>query len=99
MSVSEGAGCYTTVVSWSAPQATCAEIGSYSVRYKLKTGGDGYTTVYSSTTSVTLQDITANAEYDVSVASISSTGHMGIFTEAKQFMLLGDFCIHSYVQS
>ena len=101
MSVNEGAGCYTTLVSWVAPQATFIVRGNYSVRYKRTKGGGGYTTVHSSTTSVTLEDITANAEYDVSVAYISSAGDMGIFTEPNQFILLGDFCttVTCHVQS
>ena len=75
-------------VSWVAPQARCGvAIATYSVRYQQRKGGGSYTTVSSPTTSVTLQRITANSDYDVSVAAISSGGDMGIFTEAIQFEL------------
>ena len=102
VSVKDGAGCYSSVVSWVAPQARCGvAIATYSVRYQQRKGGGGsYTTVSSPTTSVTLQRITANSDYDVSVAAISSGGDMGIFTEAIQFELQGDICtqlLHSAV--
>ena len=95
VSVKDGAGCYSSVVSWVAPQARCGvAIATYSVRYQQRKGGGGggYTTVSSPTTSVTLQRITANSDYDVSVAAISSSGDMGIFTKAIQFELQGDIC-------
>ena len=66
---------------------------NYSVRYQLRNSSGNYTTVQSSTTSVTLQGLTANAEYIVSVAAITSAGGMSSFTEATQFELLGDFCV------
>ena len=82
------------MVSWVAPQPVCGVVvGNYSVRYRLRNRGDGYTTVFTPNTSVTLQDITANTEYDVSVAAISSAGDVGSFTEATQLELQGDLCI------
>ena len=100
--VEDGVGCYTSVVSWTAPQSRCGVvIGNYSVRYRLKNGGGNYTTMYTDETSVTLGNITANAAYDVSVAAISS--QIGQFTEALQFVLQGTLCmfcaiVHMFVQ-
>ena len=98
----DGVGCYTSVVSWTAPQTMCGVvIGNYSVRYRLKNGGGNYTTKYTDGTSVTLENITPNAVYDVSVAAISS--QISQFTEALQFVLQGALCMfcditHTYVQ-
>ena len=100
--VEDGVGCYTSVVSWTAPQSRCGVvIGNYSVRYRLKNGGGNYTTMYTDGTSVTLENITPNATYNVSVAAISS--RIGQFTEALQFVLQGTLCMfcdiaHTYVQ-
>ena len=100
--VEDGTECYTSVVSWTAPQSRCGVvIGNYSVRYRLSDGGGNYTTKYIDGTSVTLENITANAAYGVAVAAISS--HRGQFTEALQFELQGTLCIfcaiaHMYVQ-
>lgn len=68
-------------------------IGNYSVTYQQRNGGSGNTTVYSSNTSVTLQDIIPNAEYDVSVASISSDGDIGLFSNKTLFELQGDLFV------
>ena len=93
VSVEDGAGCYTSVVSWT-PQPVCGVVvGNYSVRYQLRSSGGGYTTVFTPSTSVTLQGITANTEYDVSVAAISSAGDVSAFTGATQFELQGALCI------
>ena len=92
VSVVDGAECYTSVVSW-APQPVCGVVvGNYSVRYRLRSSG-GYTTVYSPSTSVILQDIVPNTKYDVSVAAISSAGEMSAFMETVQFELQGDLCV------
>ena len=102
VTVVDGVGCYTSVVSWTAPQSRCGVvIGNYSVRYRLKNGGGNYTTMYTDETSVTLENITANAAYGVAVAAISS--QIGQFTEALQFVLQGTLCMfcdiaHMYVQ-
>ena len=100
--VEDGTKCYTSVVSWTAPQSRCGVVtGNYSVRYRLSDGGGNYNTMYTDGTSVTLENITANAAYDVSVAAISS--QIGQFTEALQFELQGTLCMfcdiaHMYVQ-
>ena len=65
-------------------------IGNYSVRYRLRNSGGGYTTVFTPSTSVTLQGIVPNTEYDVSVAAVNSAGEMSAFTEKVQFELQGD---------
>ena len=94
VSVVDGAGCYTSVVSWVAPQPVCGVVvGNYSVRYQLRSGAGASTTVYATSTSVTLQDLVPNAEYTVSVAAINTSGVMSVFTEATQFELQGDLCV------
>ena len=94
VSVEDGAECYTSVVSWVAQQPRCGVVvGNYSVRYQQRNHGGGYTTVNTSSTSVTLQGLTPNAEYTVSVAAINSAGEMSTFTEATQFELQGDLCV------
>ena len=49
-------------------------IGNYSVRYQLASGSNDLTTVYTSSTNVTLEDLVPNAEYNVSVVGINSCG-------------------------
>ena len=101
--VEDRVGCYTSVVSWTAPQTMCGVvIRNYSVRYRLKNGGGNYTTMYTDGTSVTLENITPNAAYNVSVAAISS--QISPFTEAVQFVLQGTLCMfcdiaHIYVRT
>ena len=77
----------TAVVSWQAQQSRVCDavIGNYSVRYQLRNDTGGMITVYSSTTSVTLQDLVPNAEYTVSVAAINSKGEMSSFSALVQF--------------
>ena len=90
----DGTGCYTSAVSWVASQPVCGVVvGNYSVRYQLRNRGGVYTTVFTPSTSVTLQGITANTEYDVSVAAISPAGNFGAFTVATQFELQGALCV------
>ena len=72
-------------------------VGNYSVRYQLRNRGGGYTTVFTTSTSVTLQGIAANTEYNVSVAAISSAGELSAFTEATQFELQGALCIFGQI--
>ena len=82
------------MVSWVAPQPVCGVVvGNYSVRYQLRSSGGGYTTVYSPSTSVMLQRLIPNTEYDVSVAAINSAGEMSAFTATNQFELQGDLCV------
>ena len=77
----------TAVVSWVPSMSRMCDvvIGNYSVRYQLRKGTGAYTTVYSSSTSVTLQDLVPNAEYTVSVAAINSIGNMSAFSAMVQF--------------
>ena len=77
----------TAVVSWETQQSRVCDvvIGNYSVRYRLRSGTGGMITVYSPSTSVTLQDLVPNAEYTVSVAAINSRGNMSAFSALVQF--------------
>ena len=63
-------------------------IMNYSVRYQLTSGTGGSATVYSPSTSVTLQGLAPNAEYNVSVAGINSCGGTSTFT-TTQFKFQG----------
>ena len=70
----EVTGCDSAVVSWMASQSMFDNaIGNYSVRYQLASGSNA-TTVYTSSTNVTLGDLVPNAEYNVSVVGINSCG-------------------------
>ena len=66
----------TAVVSWNAQQSRmCAVVGNYSVRYQLTNDtGSPPITVYTSSTSVTLNGLVPNAVYSVLVASITMGG-------------------------
>ena len=59
----------------------------YSIRYRLSSSTGNYTTVNTSgsTTSVTLQDLEPNAEYDVEVAAIFSNGAISNFSAVTPF--------------
>ena len=77
VSVVPGTECGTADVSWSPSQVNySAEIGNYSVRYRLRSSTGDYTTVYSSNTSVTLQGLDPRMEYTVEVAAVDSCGRM-----------------------
>ena len=65
-------------------------VGNYSVRYQLRSGAGASTTVYATSTSVMLQRLVPNTEYDVSVAAINSAGEMSAYTETTHFELQGD---------
>ena len=63
------------VVSWDAQQSMKCDvvIGNYSLRYQRRSGNtSGYTTVYTSDTNFTLQELERGATYSVSVAAIDS---------------------------
>ena len=77
----------TAVVSWDTQQSRMCDdvIGNYSVRYQLRNDTGGMITVYSSSTSVTLQDLVPNEEYTVEVAAINSRGNMSAFSALVQF--------------
>ena len=77
----------TAVVSWVNSMSRMCDIviGNYSVRYRLRSGTGVSTTVNTSSTNVTLQDLVPNAEYTVSVAAINSIGNMSAFSPMVQF--------------
>ena len=85
-----GTECNTSDVSWSPPTVNYnAVIGNYSVRYQLRESSGGYTTVYSTTTSITLQGLDPSAEYEVEVAAVDLCGRMSGFSEAARLNLEG----------
>ena len=70
-------GTDTAVVSWNAQQSRMCDVvvGNYSVRYQLTNDlCSPPITVYTSSTSVTLNGLVPNAEYSVSVATIALGG-------------------------
>ena len=85
-----GTECNTSNVSWSPSTVNYnAVIGNYSVRYRLKGTSDGYTTVYSPTTSDTLRGLDPSAEYDVEVAAVDLCGRVSGFSEVARLDLQG----------
>ena len=72
----------TAVVCWTASQSRMCDIAivNYSVKYQLWNSTGNYTTVNTSNTSVTLQDLLPNTMYNVSVAAISSVGNISEFS-------------------
>ena len=71
-------------------------IGNYSVTYRMR-GGNGDKTVYTSSTSVTLQDLDPSAEYDVQVAAIDLCGRMSDPSMVAQLDLQGtQFIMRAY---
>ena len=89
----EANGCNSANVAWTPTQLrVCdATIEGFSVRYQ-QSGTGGYSTVNTSSTSVSLQDLVPNAEYTVSVAAISSVGSMSTFA-MTQFNLQGKYLL------
>ena len=81
----EANGCNSANVSWTPNQLRVCDdtIEGYSVRYQQR-GTGGYSTVNTSSTSVTLQDLVPNAEYTVSVATITTVGSMSAFSAVSQ---------------
>ena len=77
----------SAVVSWDAQQSSMcnAVIGNYSVRYQLTDCACSNATVYTASTSITLQGLVPNAEYSVSVAAIDSNGGMSVYSAVTQF--------------
>ena len=70
-------GTDTAVVSWNAQQSRMCDVvvGNYSVRYQLTSCiGSPSITVYTSSTSVTLNGLVPNVVYGVSVATIALDG-------------------------
>ena len=80
-------GSDTAVVSWNPSMSRMCDvvIGNYNVRYRMSNSNGGYTTVNTSSTSVTLQDLVPNAKYIVSVAAINSNGQMSPFSALFHF--------------
>ena len=79
----------TAVVSWSAQQSRMCNVvvGNYSVRYQLTNdAGSSPNTVYTSSTSVTLNGLVPDAAYNVSVATITlGVGGMSAFSATTPF--------------
>ena len=81
-------GSNTVKVSWTPSSSGMCDVfsTSYSIRYRLSGSTGNYTTVnISGTTSVTLQDLAPNAEYDVEVAAINSNGAISHYSVVAQF--------------
>ena len=94
VSVVAGTECGTADVSWSPSQVNYnAAIGNYSVRYRLRSSTGGYTTVYSSSTSVTLRGLDSSMEYTVEVAAVDSCGRMSGFSMVTQLDLQGNLMV------
>ena len=103
----------TAVVSWEVQQSRVCDAGieNYSVRYQLRSGMGGIDiiTVYSPSTSVTLQGLACGEEYTVSVAAINSKGGMSSFSTSLHvrkfyiptltFIILVScrICTHTYI--
>ena len=85
-----GTDCNTADVSWSPSTVNYnAVIGNYSVRYRVRGSSGSYTTVYSTTTSTTLQGLDPSEVYEVEVAAVDLCGRMSGFSEVAQFNLQG----------
>ena len=80
-------GSDTAVVSWNPTMSRMCDvvIGNYSVRYQISNSNGDYSTVNTSSTSVTLRDLVPNTEYTVEVAAINSNGQMSPFSTLFQF--------------
>ena len=75
-------------VSWTPSSSGMCDVllTGYSIRYRLSgSTGDHATVNISGTTSVTLQDLAPNTEYDVEVAAILSNGAISNFSAVVQF--------------
>ena len=90
VSVVTGTECNTADVSWSPSTVNYnAVIGNYSVRYWVRGSSGSYTTVYSTTTGITLRRLEPSAEYEVEVAAIDLCGRMSGFSDTAQLNFLG----------
>ena len=89
----EATGCNTAMVSWTASTSMFdTTVANYSVRYRLTSGTGDYTTVYTASTSITLQGLVPNAGYNVSVAGINSCGGESAFV-MSQLGYQGNTCM------
>ena len=78
-------GTDSVMVSWSASLSKCGVITNYSVTYQLTSGTGPTTTAYTTQTSIILQDLTPNGEYNVMVSAINSMGVMSEMSSATPF--------------
>ena len=91
-----GTECGTAAVSWNPSQVNYnAVIGNYSVKYRQRSSTGGYTTVYSSSTSVALQGLDPSMEYTVEVAAVDSCGRLSGFSMVAQLDLQGNSMVYS----
>ena len=89
----EATGCDSAMVSWTASTSMFdTTIANYSVRYRLTNGTGDYTTVYTASTSITLQGLVPSAGYNVSVAGINSCGGESAFV-MTQLVYQGNTCL------
>ena len=82
-------GSGTVEVSWSPSLSGMCDVlfaEGYSIRYRLSNSTGDYTTVNTSSTHVTLQNLAPSTQYDVEVAAINSKGAISIFYVAAQIM-------------
>ena len=86
-----GTVCNTSDVSWSPSQVNYGTASlNYSVRYRLRDSNDMYTTVYSSSTNVTLRGLDPSADYDVIVVATDSCGRQSGSSDLAQLNLQGN---------
>ena len=85
-------GCDSAEVTWRAPNSRVCDgvVSGYNVRYRLSNSTGDYTSVNTSGTSVTLNDLTPNEEYTVEVAIITSVGGIGSYSPVAQFNTTGN---------
>ena len=88
----EANGCSSAIVAWTpTPSRICdVRIEGYSVRYQLNSSTGGYTTVNTSSASVTLQDLVPNAGYTMDVAAIYSNGEMSTYSAETSLIITGN---------
>ena len=92
----EANGCSSAIVSWNPTQPRMCDvrIEGYSVRYRLNSSTGVYTTVNTSSASVTLQDLVPNAEYTMDVAAIYSNGEMSTYSAETSLTITGNTYTH-----
>ena len=95
-----GTVCNTSDVSWSPSRVNYGAASlNYSVRYQLRDSNDIYTTVYSSSTNVTLRGFDPSAVYDVVVVAVDSCGRQSGSSDVAQLNLQGNsgICLQHYL--
>ena len=78
-------GTDSVMVFWTASLSRCGGITNYSVTYQLTSGTGPTTTVFTTQTSVTLQGLIPNGEYNVMVSATNSMGDMSVMSSATPF--------------